>query len=156
MKDPYLDSLPTPFYMQALGYPDDIRGLVYPDVYSSEPPMHTLSWYDRLWFHPGQADTDTNLRPTGHEVHRILIKERKLCKCFDFLILKYLSENADQIPSEWIALGVLALGWKSAAYNTDGDMCVPHLNCRGKVPVVRWRPLSFRMNGAEATPLTTF
>lgn len=150
MTDPYIR------YSLAQGsYPRGISSWVYPGACFTSSTF-ALNAYDHLWFHPNQTSSDTNSRPTGHDVHRLLIRERLVHQCFDYGTLLHLEECPQAIPEEWVNLGILALGWASTAYNIDGDMCVPHLNCREKTPTIRWRPLAFRMNGAEATPLKIF
>ncbi|MBC7981770.1 hypothetical protein H7X65_01690 [Candidatus Parcubacteria bacterium] len=155
MKIPHTNMPLVSTHLLACSYPPGIISWVYPEI-DLVLPKHVLNAYDHLWFHPDQISPDTDSRPTGHEIRRMLTKEDLIHRCFDFRTLVHLEENPNLIPYEWVSLGVLALAWKSIAYNTDGDICVPHLNCRGKIPVIRWRPLAFRMNGAEATPLKIF
>lgn len=156
MKDPYSSlSMFSSTHLQSRGYPPQIKKLVYPDVILAKPE-HTLMWYDRLWFHPLQEGGDTTLRPTGHEVHKTLISENMIYRCFDFYALRHLQENPDEIPRQWLSLGILAHAWLSTAYDENQDMCVPNLYCRGGVLQIRWTPLALRMTGADATPITSY
>ncbi len=155
MINPYLTLPSISAHLQSRGYPPEIINLVYPEATRLEP-KGALDGYNHLWFHPDQISSDTGSRPTGHDVHRMLIEKSLVYKCLDFRTLTHLQKYPEFIPLEWVSLGVLALAWRSTAYNMDGDMCVPHLNCREKIPIVRWRPLALRINGAEATPITIF